>query len=74
MNHSDICIIKRDGKEEKFSIGKIKNAITKAFHATDIMNKEELIFEITMKVIERIFTSRISVEEIQDLVETELIA
>ncbi|KAA6329936.1 Anaerobic ribonucleoside-triphosphate reductase [termite gut metagenome] len=36
------------------------------------MNKEDLIFEITMKVIERIFTSRISVEEIQDLVETEL--
>ncbi|KAA6346708.1 Anaerobic ribonucleoside-triphosphate reductase [termite gut metagenome] len=72
MNHPDICIIKRDGKEEKFSIGKIKNAITKAFHATDMINEEELILEITMKVIERILTPRISVEEIQDLVETEL--
>ncbi|KAA6317751.1 hypothetical protein EZS27_032142, partial [termite gut metagenome] len=38
MNHSDICIIKRDGKEENFSVGKIRNAITKAFHATGIMD------------------------------------
>ncbi|KAA6331342.1 Anaerobic ribonucleoside-triphosphate reductase [termite gut metagenome] len=72
MNHSDICIIKRDGKEEQFSIGKIKNAIAKAFHATDIMDEDGLILEITMKVIEHITTPRISVEEIQDLVEMEL--
>ena len=36
MNYAEICIIKRDGKREDFSISKIKNAIGKAFHATGI--------------------------------------
>ena len=27
MNYAEICIIKRDGKREDFSISKIKNAI-----------------------------------------------
>ena len=30
MNYAEICIIKRDGKREDFSISKIKNAIGKA--------------------------------------------
>ena len=34
MNYAEICIIKRDGKREDFSISKIKNAISKAFSAT----------------------------------------
>ena len=29
MNYAEICIIKRDGKREDFSISKIKNAISK---------------------------------------------
>ena len=29
MNYAEICIIKRDGKREDFSISKIKNAIGK---------------------------------------------
>ena len=29
MNYAEICIIKRDGKREDFSISKIKNAVTK---------------------------------------------
>ena len=29
MNYAEICIIKRDGKREDFSISKIKNAIAK---------------------------------------------
>ena len=33
MNYAEICIIKRDGKREDFSISKIKNAIGKAFQA-----------------------------------------
>ena len=28
MNYAEICIIKRDGKREDFSISKIKNAIS----------------------------------------------
>ena len=36
MNYAEICIIKRDGKREDFSISKIKNAISKAFSATGI--------------------------------------
>ena len=29
MNYAEICIIKRDGKREDFSISKIKNALVK---------------------------------------------
>ena len=47
MNYAEICIIKRDGKREDFSISKIKNAIGKAFHATGINNEEKLIADIT---------------------------
>lgn len=72
MNYADICIIKRDGKKEDFSIGKIKNAIAKAFHATGIDDEERLIADITMEVIGQFTASTISVEDIQDLVEKEL--
>jgi ribonucleoside-triphosphate reductase len=74
MNYAEICIIKRDGKREDFSIGKIKNAITKAFHATGINDEDHLIADITMRVIGRFATPTITVEEIQDLVEKELMA
>jgi ribonucleoside-triphosphate reductase len=74
MNYAEICIVKRDGKREDFSIGKIKNAIRKAFHATGIMDEEPLIADITMRVIDRFTNPTISVEEIQDLVEKELMA
>ena len=72
MNYAEICIIKRDGKREDFSISKIKNAIGKAFHATGINNEEKLIADITMRIISNFTSSTISVEEIQDLVENEL--
>jgi ribonucleoside-triphosphate reductase len=74
MNYAEICIIKRDGKREDFSIGKIKNAISKAFHATGIMDEDALIADITMRVINRFTTCTITVEDIQDLVEKELMA
>ena len=50
MNYAEICIIKRDGKREDFSISKIKNAIGKAFHASGIDNEDKLIAEITMRI------------------------
>ena len=72
MNYAEICIIKRDGKREDFSISKIKNAISKAFNATGVQNEQQLIADITMNVIAQFATPTISVEEIQDLVEKEL--
>lgn len=55
MNYAEICIIKRDGKREDFSISKIKNAIGKAFHASGIDNEDKLIAEITMRVISNLY-------------------
>ena len=72
MNYAEICIIKRDGKREDFSISKIKNAIGKAFHASGIDNEDKLIAEITMRVISNFVSPTISVEEIQDMVENKL--
>ena len=72
MNLTEICIIKRDGKRENFSPSKITNAISKAFNATGIAHQEELIDEITQRVINHFENPTIGVEEIQDLVETEL--
>ena len=72
MNYAEICIIKRDGKREDFSISKIKSAISKAFVATGMTEEQSLIADITMNVIGRFSTPTITVEEIQDLVENEL--
>ena len=72
MNYAEICIIKRDGKREDFSISKIKNAIGKAFSATGIQNEQQLIADVTMSVISQFTNPTITVEEIQDLVEKAL--
>lgn len=72
MNYAEICIIKRDGKREDFSISKIKNAVSKAFSASGIADEQQLIADVTMSVIGQFATPTITVEEIQDLVEKEL--
>ena len=72
MNPEDICIIKRDGKQENFSSSKITNAIAKAFEATGISDHSQLINEITTRVVAHLTASTIGVEEIQDIVEKEL--
>ena len=72
MNVADICIIKRDGKRENFSASKISNAIGKAFQATGLERQEALIEDITRRVIAHFAHPTLGVEEIQDLVETEL--
>lgn len=72
MNLNEICIIKRDGKRENFSAAKITNAIGKAFVATGLEHQEAMINEITQRVIEHFAEPTITVEAIQDLVETEL--
>lgn len=72
MNLNEICIIKRDGKRENFSAAKITNAIGKAFVASGLEHQEAMIDEITQRVIEHFAEPTITVEAIQDLVETEL--
>ncbi|MEG0454475.1 MAG: ATP cone domain-containing protein, partial [Bacteroides sp.] len=72
MNYAEICIIKRDGKREDFSISKIKSAVTKAFNASGITEESSLVADITMNVINKFATPTVTVEEIQDLVEKEL--
>ena len=67
MNLNEICIIKRDGKRENFSAAKITNAIGKGLE-----HQEAMIDEITQRVIEHFAEPTITVEAIQDLVETEL--
>ncbi len=72
MNYAEMHVIKRDGKREDFSINKIKNAINKAFAATGIEDEQRLIAEITMDVVSQFTSPDMTVEEIQDLVEKEL--
>ena len=72
MIPGQICIIKRDGKQEGFSISKITNAIAKAFEATGLNDERALVEEIANKVVGHINSDTIGVEEIQDLVEKEL--
>ena len=60
----DTYIIKRDGKQEPFSIDKIKNAISKAFIASGTFATEETLSALLSRL--RIH-SGISVEEIQGL-------
>ena len=67
----DTYIIKRDGKQEPFSIDKIKNAISKAFIASGTFATEETLSALLSRL--RIH-SGISVEEIQNQVEVALMA
>ncbi|MDD4515828.1 anaerobic ribonucleoside triphosphate reductase [Massilibacteroides sp.] len=72
MNFSEITISKRDGTQEKFSIEKIKNAITKAFRASNTPDTEREMYDIALAVASSINTATTSVEQIQDFVEKEL--
>ena len=67
----DTYILKRDGKQEPFSIDKIKNAISKAFIASNSFATEETLSTLLARL--RIH-SGISVEEIQNQVEVALMA
>ncbi|MGC9151516.1 MAG: anaerobic ribonucleoside-triphosphate reductase [Microbacter sp.] len=67
----ETTIIKRDGKREVFSLEKIKNAISKAFVSVDSLATEEMIDKILSRVI---ITEGTTVEEIQNQVETALMA
>ena len=72
MNYDAITIVKRDGKTESFSIEKIKKAIAKAYSAAGIRDENGVIDTISERVADAIRSEQISVEEIQDMVEREL--
>lgn len=65
-------IIKRDGKKEAFSPLKIQDALNKAFSATGLENTSQATNNITENIVKRIVTDTISVEQVQDIVESEL--
>jgi ribonucleoside-triphosphate reductase len=68
---------KREGKIVSFEIKKITEAITKAFEAENKVYDENIIDFLALKVTahfqEKISSGLISVEDIQDSVETVLI-
>jgi anaerobic ribonucleoside-triphosphate reductase len=72
MNSSEIIISKRDGTQEKFSIEKIKNAITKAYRASNVQDTEREMYDTALAVASEITTTTTTVEAIQDVVEKEL--
>ena len=70
-------VIKRDGKITTFDISKISKAITKAFEAQNKAYNEDIIDLLSLKVTadyaEKINDGQVSVEDIQDSVESVLI-
>lgn len=71
MSSTEITIIKRDGKRESFSADKIKNAIRKAFLSVGGFAVEDDLTAVLSRV--RV-SDGMSVEEIQNQVETALMA
>lgn len=66
MAHSEIFIVKRDGKKELFSIEKIKNAIAKAFLSVGSFATQDVLTNILSRVT---ITHGTTVEDIQNQVE-----
>ncbi|MBQ2492319.1 MAG: anaerobic ribonucleoside-triphosphate reductase [Bacteroidales bacterium] len=69
MSAKQISIVKRDGKQEVFSIEKIKNAIRKAFLATGGYASDE---DLTIILSHVAIRDGMTVEEIQNQVEVAL--
>lgn len=69
-------VVKRDGVETEFNLGKINDAIAKAFDATEMSYNDDIIGLLSLRVSahfqDKIHDGRISVETIQDSVETVL--
>ncbi len=71
MSHSEIFIVKRDGKKELFSIEKIKNAISKAFLSVGSFATQDVLTNILSRVT---ITHGTTVEDIQNQVEIALMS
>ncbi|MBQ8235893.1 MAG: ribonucleoside triphosphate reductase, partial [Clostridia bacterium] len=70
-------VIKRDGKVTSFDISKISSAIKKAFEAQSKEYNDDIIDLLALKVTAdyatKVKDGKVSVEDIQDSVETVLI-
>ena len=70
-------VVKRDGKVVNFNLSKRRNAISKAFDACDLQYNDDTIDFLALKVTSdfqsKIKEDRVSVEDIQDSVESVLI-
>lgn len=66
-------VIKRDGSEAEFGLGKISGAIIKAFDATQVQYNEDIVdllaLRVTADIQGKVREDRIHVEDIQDSVE-----
>ena len=69
---TDIKIVKRDGNIEDFSLDKIANAVRKAYVAGGVADETGEIARIAERVAASIDSDSITVEQIQDKVEREL--
>ena len=70
-----LYVVKRDGREVEFNSSKIANAIQKAATEVGVKLRTSQIFDIVQKVInyiEMTGNDRVSVEEVQNLVEKAL--
>ena len=67
-------VIKRDGREDTYNPNKINTAISKAFAEVDgaIIDESKLIIDRITNQITDMGKKKMSVEEIQDIVETKL--
>ncbi len=69
-------VVKRDGEVTEFNLGKINDAIAKAFDATQMSYNDDIIGLLSLRVTslfqDKIKDGKISVEAIQDCVETVL--
>ena len=70
-------VVKRDGKVVNFNLSKIRNAIIKEFNECDLQYNDDTIDFLALKVTSdfqsKIKEDRVSVEDIQDSVESVLI-
>ena len=69
-------VVKRDGQVTEFNLGKINDAIAKAFDATQMSYNDDIIGLLSLRVSahfqDKIRDGKVSVEAIQDSVETVL--
>ena len=70
-------VVKRDGKVVDFNLSKISDAITKAFDACEMQYHPDVIDFLSLKVTadfeNKVADGQITVEQIQDSVESVLI-
>ena len=75
MNPTRLQVIKRDDSIQEYSFSKIENAVMKAFKSVGKFSNEEVdkFMQHLKSVFEKTIKDQITVEEIQDIIQKELI-